>query len=211
VTIRNVAISGFTRGIVSDGQLHISDSAIEDNVRSGIFITGGSAFITDNRITGNGASGIYAADDTDASIGGNTIAGNGDFALALARNAYAVAGANSMYDNGRFAVDVGIDGPTPLFAPAITSARYDEETGDTIVALSASYTDTLYLFASPSLNRAGFAEAKEPVWSGGSRVVRVHRDLRRQYVTALGQRQVIRYGDSFAYVTSELSPGVQVK
>ncbi|HEX9459137.1 MAG TPA: right-handed parallel beta-helix repeat-containing protein, partial [Thermoanaerobaculia bacterium] len=184
---------------------------------------------------GNGASGIFYG-RTDATflmlreIRGNVIANNRDFAIAAVTGVDVVVRENSMHDNGGLAYDIGLDGvsPTPsglaaglVERPLVISARYDAVAGDTIIDLllnatppAASHTTyTLYLFASSHLNRGGYAEGETFLAKGSGNLVlgevRVHSDLRGQYITALTER-FVDFGDLQLTASSELSDGVRV-
>jgi len=138
---------------------------------------------------------------------------------------------NSMHDNGGMSIDIGLDGPSPSPAtgrydglverPEVTSARYDEATGDTIIVLglhaasipAARTAYTLYVYGTTHLNRAGFAEGetflRKVATANASTQVRVHADLRGHYITALTER-LIDYGDLQLTGSSELCLGVKV-
>jgi hypothetical protein len=128
----------------------VRNCLVSANVRSGVFIAGGSSIVLQQNLIGsilpspplaNGASGVFAGPDaSDIQIGENTITGNAQFGIAIARGARGVRlfGTNRIAGNGLLAIDHGLDGfsgygsdpqssRTP--APRITEAAYDEANG----------------------------------------------------------------------------------
>jgi hypothetical protein len=188
---------------------------------------------------GNGASGIYYGQPNGdgylvKEVRGNIIAYNRDFGVAAVKPAGIVVRENSIHDNGGLAFDIGLDGPTPtpkssvsagglVERPLVTSAHYDATAGETIIDLgldatvpaASISTYTLYVFATPHLNRAGFAEGETFLskvtlaHNADAAEVRVHGDLRGQYITALTER-FVDFGDLQLTASSELSDGVRV-
>jgi len=86
-TIANCDIGGNgLRGIaVVGGYGTVRDNTISGNTRSGMFITGEAQLkILNNRITNNGASGIYVGPSfSQVGVQGNTISGNYDFPIGI--------------------------------------------------------------------------------------------------------------------------------
>jgi len=229
------------RGIAANSNVYITHNVISGNARSGIFLTNGAvdSFITDNLIgvsptgadLGNGASGIYLGPGTiRVQVHGNTIAHNHDFGIAIDKASLEPAvDINSIYDNGGEAVDMGLDGPTAapdFFAmtPAITDAHYDAASGETVVAIHSGDLAPpnifqflrVFVYATPELNRAGFAEAKTFLvradLKDGDAVVRVPADLRGQLITAIAYRLLFSFQTGLAAEsTSEVSLGVRVR
>jgi len=221
------------RGITVDGAAGtIRDNVLSGNARSGIFATSTLGLqILSNRITGNGASGIYVGPTVyEVNVQGNTISGNHEFAIGIDRNATRVAvRENVMLDNGA-PFDIGMNGPEagalppgPPYIeprPSISSAVYDAASGDTVIAIDVHplhvYADTytLYVFANHGVDRAGRAEAETFLGTVSTQtdstvVFRAHADLRGQLITALTMRA--NPFDPTAYVSSELSDGVLVR
>jgi len=211
---------------------------INGNSRSGIFITSQASLkILANRITNNGASGIYVGPSFgQINVQGNVISGNHDFPIGIDVSAVRVAVRdNVMFDNGA-PFDIGLDGPgvdvSPLGSrieptPAVTSAVYDAASGDTVVTIDVNPfyvnfdTDTVYVFANHGLDRAGRAEAETFLGTVSIQrtatspkqatvVFRAHADLRGQIITALTLRSSPFEFDT-QEVSSELSDGVVVR
>lgn len=225
------------RGIaIAEGFGTIRGNTISGNARSGIFAAGptGHTYILDNRITNNGASGIYIGPSTlhpglivQVDVQGNTISGNHDFPVGTDSTVRRVAVRdNVMFDNGA-PFDIGMDGPgvVPLVAdqppPTITSAVYDAASGDTVVTIDIHPvrrnfdTWALYIFANHALDRAGRAEAETLLGSvstdnAATVVFRRHGDLRGQIITALTVRSTPFEFDT-QEASTELSDGVVVK
>jgi hypothetical protein len=227
------------RGIaVVSGYGTIRENVINGNSRSGIFATSQTSLkILANRITNNGASGIYVGPPggipgfiTQFNVQGNVISGNHDFPVGIDVRATRVAVRdNAMFDNGA-PFDIGMDGPgvhmPPAFnriepVPAITSAVYDAASGDTVVTIDVNPfhvdfdTYTLYVFGNQGLDRAGRAEAETFLGTVSTQkdatvVFRAHADLRGQILTALTLRSTPFDFDT-QEVSSELSDGVVVR
>jgi hypothetical protein len=186
-----------------------------------------------NAPLGNGASGVFFWSPTfdGRVLQGNVIAWNGQFGISSLAPGGLVVRENSMHDNGGMSIDIGLDGPTPtpehggpegfIERPMVVSARYDEAAGDTVINLTlraapfggelTSYT--YYVFTTTHLNRAGFAEGETFLTKlaamSGSTEVRVHADLRGNYITALAER-FVNFGFDQNTSSSELSDGVKV-
>jgi hypothetical protein len=232
-----VVIPNTDRGVrIMDGTAMVRGNLIRGNGRSGVFFDHAVGSMLDNRILDNGASGIFIGDESGSSLAvkeirGNVIAGNRDFGIAATSARNVAVRENSIHDNGGLSFDVGLDGPTavpPLpgnsFSlvqrPFVTSALYDAAANETVISMRTDdpppYGNTIYtfyLFATPRLNRAGFAEAETFLTKvrleRGSRAaeVRVPGDLRGQYITALAERYVY-FGDGQVTGRSELSLGL---
>lgn len=224
------------RGIrMLNGSGSFANNVIIGNARSGVYVDNGAVNVTGNRIVANGASGIFFdAPTTDPLanrvLQNNVIAWNGQFGISSIGPRGLVVRENSMHDNGAMAVDIGLDGPSPSPAtgnyaglverPTILSTRYDAASGDTIIALlldaqpitTSTTTWTVYLYATPHLDRAGFAEGEtfltKVVFPHASEI-RVHADLRGQWITGLTER-LIDFHDLQLTGSSELSAGVKV-
>lgn len=230
-----IAINGERGFRMIDGGATLTNNVIIGNTRSGVFVDNGVVQMTGNHIVANGASGVFfSAPTTDPLsnrvLQNNLIAFNGQFGVSSIGPRGLVVRENSMHDNGAMSVDIGLDGPSPSPAtgnyaglverPAILNARYDAASGDTIIALlldaqpipTSTTTWTVYLYATPHLNRAGFAEGEtfltKVVFPHASEV-RVHADLRGRWITAMTER-LIDYGDLQLRGSSELCAGVRV-
>jgi hypothetical protein len=228
------------RGIMTDDfNGEIARNVIGGNGRSGIFIGGvGSVSILDNRLgvaaaandpIPNGASGIYLARRTGvfshSTITGNVVANSGEWGIALGRDAAVNIdlGVNTLFANRLRGIDVGLDGPTldrpAEVAPLITSARFDEASGDTIIAgttpVGVYKTRTeIYLYANTRLDADGFAEGEEFLGvaflpPGGVFELRVHRDLRGKWIDGT-THTINNLSDLLVYETSEFSRPVRV-
>lgn len=211
---------------IEGGSGEVAGNVLARNARSGIFMTGGGATIKDNTIVDNGASGIYIGPLAGSGeISGNTIARNRDFGIAIDTAATGIVRVNSIHDNGIDAIDIGLDGPSDPrepHRPAVTAARYDAASGDTIVTLSTGTpaafvrTQTLLVYANAALDASGRAEAETFIGSvilhdaETTAELRVYGDLRGHYVTASNIAFFDYYGELQKTQVSELSDGVQV-
>lgn len=239
------AVPNGERGVrLVNGRVDARSNVISGNNHSGVYIDNGFATLFGDRIgvsptdapLGNGNSGVFfyspSPDPLDNRVlQGNVIAWNGQFGISAISPGGLVVRENSLHDNGGMSIDIGLDGPSPSPAtgrydslverPEVTSARYDDATGDTIIVLglhaasvpAARTTYTLYLYSTTHLNRAGFAEGEtfllKVATANASTQVRVHADLRGHYITALTER-LIDYGDLQLTGSSELCLGVKV-
>ena len=225
------------------GQSVIRDNILRDNVRSAIFDYSlhdpaipllPRLRIERNRITGNGASGIFLGEGSDgALITDNVIESNRDFGIAVARGAREVRIlANSIAHNGGSAIDVGLDGPTVTFpgnpidrnAAQIDFARYDPVTNITTITGRPSVTPIpvcdlcgthiVSIYANDAAEHGEFAEAEiylgEAEPNGSGFVFTFNGDLRGKYVTALATRWWMLVGSSL-YDTGELSKAFLVR
>lgn len=230
---------------VVNGTAYVENNVISGNVRTGVYIDNGLTTLTGNRVgvsptnapLGNGASGVFFWSPANAGSGNrilrnNVIAWNAQFGIASLSPDGLVVRENSMHDNGGMSIDIRLDGPTPtppgnglglVERPAVVSARYDDASGDTVIDLHLDAnqypftvtTYTLYVFATPHLNRAGFAEGETfltkvvlPLDVFATEV-RAHADLRGNYITALTER-FVDFGDFRVTGSSELCDGVKV-
>jgi hypothetical protein len=240
------AVPNGERGIrVVNGSVNVENNVISGNIRTGVYVDNGLTGLTGNRIgvsptnapLGNGASGVFFWSPADAGSGervlrDNVIAWNGQFGISSLTPGGLVVRENSMHDNGGMSIDIGLDGPTPtppgnglgfVERPAVTNARYDDASGDTVIGLrleanqypTTATAYTLYVFATPHLNRAGFAEGETFLTKVilprdvFTTEVRVRADLRGNYVTALTER-FVNFGDFQVTGSSELCDGVKV-
>lgn len=221
-------------------RLTVENNVISGNERSGVFAVGG-ADIVGNKIgvsasgapLGNGASGIFAFYGT---IEGNTIAHNHDYAIGTPKGTAPLVGENSMFDNGGLSFDIGMDGPGPnkftavydgvAETPSVAGATFDgtntiirlhddelsQPTGNFFAGIATLIT--LYVFETPQLNRAGFAEAEhflgKLVVDGQDATLVVPGDLRGHYITAIARRFLV-YFEYQSTTSSELSLGTQVR
>ena len=213
-------LSGNERGVVMSarGGVFIEDNLITGNRRAGIFLGDGYyATISRNRITHNGASGVFlnVAKGLESSGGGvdvdeNVIAHNGEWGLARTSAGFISLTKNSIFDNQSQGIDIGLDnetlnrssdlGTTPN-KPVLFSATYDSGTNATTVRgrldsvmLSGTYID---LYASSGLSRWGYPEgethvgAKQLLNSRADFEIVVPGDLRGKYITATNTRAQI--------------------
>jgi parallel beta-helix repeat protein len=181
-------LSGNYRGIamVGPGYATITDNVIRDNARAGIFADRSSYLvILRNRITGNGASGIFLNDANPwglqgAVVEGNVISGNAEWGIArVAAGDVSIRG-NSIFGNRYLAIDAGLDLETPNAPedrfrqegvpnkPVLISAQYDPASGKTRVhgrldseALVSVFSFAIDVYSSASLSTAGHAEAEQ--------------------------------------------------
>ncbi len=216
------AVPNGLRGLTGDGfSGEITGNVISGNRRSGVFLTDSSnATMRDNRIgvaaatddpLGNGASGIYVGGDSGALVEHNVIAHSGDFGVAIARFSAAQILENRIIQNVQSGIDLGLDGPTIDTAPRITSARFDQSTGETVVEgvtqaqRIANYarTVTAYVYANTRDEAGGdiflgsvLADAN------GNFTLRYHGDMTGKYIDAM-YFQLTDFGDGVARESSE--------
>jgi parallel beta-helix repeat protein len=197
----------------------IRGNVVSNNRRSGMYLLVWGGDVRDNRIEGNGASGIFLGYGTDMVVENNVIAGNGEFGVAIAVQGRAEIRGNTIARNGAGAYDVGLDGPTIGGAPQIDVAR--EEMGDTIIEghVAAPFlfyrtTRTIYLFANREVDGQGFAEGEDFLGTAvadaaGHFSFRVPADLRGRWIdgTAL---VVTDFGDAIYKTSSEFGPPLRV-
>lgn len=125
--LRGLRADKFTGDIVAN--------TMTGNLRSGIFLTAASgASIHNNRLSGNGASGIFIGGRIfEVDLEGNTIEANGQFGIAVEHASDLTIGPNVIRDNGLQAIDIGLNGPSPGGVPVIGSVRTDVATGETVI------------------------------------------------------------------------------
>ena len=238
---RNLRGVNFAAGGYFDTVI-IRDNTIRDHIRSAVFdgSDGAPGFslgprirIERNRISGNGASGIFLGERSDgALIVDNVIESNHDFGIAVARGAHNVRILqNSIAHNGS-AIDIGLDGPTLLLplptgdrsAAVIESATYDPATNTTTIAGKPSVTPIgicdlcithiVSLYANDAAEHGEFAEAQNYLGdaqpNGSGFVLTFNGDLRGKYITALATRWVNGVGSDF-FDTAELSKAFLVQ
>jgi len=220
----------------------IRDNLLADNARSAVFVDndhnlGGPLVpairIERNRITGNGASGIYLGPGSDgALLVDNVIEHNHDFGLAVARGAINVRLLPNVIAHNGAAIDIGLDGPTPSLpeptgdrSPAvIESARYDPATNTTTISgrpgvtpigiCDLCMTHIVSLYANDAPEHGEYAEAQtylgEAQPNGAGFVFTFNGDLRDKYVTALVTLWVNGVGSDL-FNTAELSKAVLIR
>jgi hypothetical protein len=226
------------RGIVVDQRtVAITNNVISANRRSGIFLVDhppaksfwqerGST-ITGNTIgldrnhqpLGNGACGVYV--DGSAVVRSNYIAFNHEQGISIAHTTDPVdVETNSIFANGQIGIDVGIDGPSFSFRPAIISARYDAATNETVIdmisiATSGNSVADYRIYASDAPHPSGYGDGQYFVGqlyrnpSGDVFTFRAAGDLRGKWVSATqGNRTV---SDFAVEQTSEFGRAVKVE
>jgi hypothetical protein len=135
------------RGINTDANGAIYENRISNNIRSGIWAWSGSLYLRQNRITDNGASGIFLGPAVRAAqVRLNVIANHPEMGVAIARGARGVdLMENAIRANGGLGIDWGLDGVSPVDsddpagpsnAPVLLAARYDAATDQTLVTLT---------------------------------------------------------------------------
>lgn len=181
----------------------ITANVMHDNTRSAIFLTDQSfATIRDNDIDGNGASGIYIGGASSAVIENNSIADSPAFGIAIDRSSRAEIFENHIVNNGQPGIDLGLDGPTLSGTPAITSARFDPSTGDTIIEGVIAQTPNAYPVTTMAYVYANTRdEAGGDLFLGSQRTdasghftLRYHGDLTGKYIDAMTYI-IIDFGD----------------
>lgn len=140
------------RGINLDGALAtVSNNVVSHNQFSGIGMWSGSVRFEQNRIEGNGASGIFLGPLVEhVAILNNVIADQREMGIAAARSKANVdIRGNSMKNNGGLGIDWGLDGVSPVDAddregpsnaPVLLSATYDAAQKKTFITLSLKTT-----------------------------------------------------------------------
>jgi parallel beta-helix repeat protein len=114
-------ISGNYRGvvIVDEGSVRVSDNLITGNQRSGIFADRSAYLeILGNRVTANGASGIFLNPVhpyafTAVVVEENVVSGNAEWGIARTPTGDARIQRNAIFGNRYFAIDAGLDFGTP--------------------------------------------------------------------------------------------------
>ncbi|HEY0160526.1 MAG TPA: right-handed parallel beta-helix repeat-containing protein [Thermoanaerobaculia bacterium] len=231
-------IRGNYRGVVLAGSADatIRDNLIEGNVRAGIFVDRTfSVFVTNNRVVGNGASGMFFnlfPRDTASSahVTHNLIAGNGEWGITRTDNGNIAIQRNSIYGNAHPAIDLNLDFDTPNrpaddFSsipnkPVLFSAHYDPARQMTYVtgrletaANGSSIEIDFYVDEHPTRRHLGAWVASFLV--GGTAVEReftfaIPRNLLGKYLVATNTRQ--RHGSGLLLMdTSEVSNAVPVQ
>ncbi|HEX2060282.1 MAG TPA: right-handed parallel beta-helix repeat-containing protein, partial [Thermoanaerobaculia bacterium] len=218
------------RGLRLDGAPRplVKDNVIRNNRYSGIWMWAGSAWLLENRIENNGASGIFlGADVFTAEVLRNTISGHPHMGVAVAHGARDVEiHGNTMRDNRGLGIDWGLDGRSPARdddaeghgnAPVILSAKYDPGTQTTAVTFTLT-TRKLAQVAGVDVeffaNATPHGEGDEPLAiaylvrnDGVPVTVTLHRDLRGKWLNATASRWI-----DFSELggTSEFSNSVRV-
>ncbi len=215
-----------------NGVAHVANNVIRGNTRSGIFALR-ALDIVGNRITGNGASGVYLA--LTGTVEGNTIADNHEFGIGTGKAYGTLVGENSIFGNGGMSLDIGMDGPSKPFdpirvagTPQVTDAFFDGK--QTVIKLhvdeksspnaqpsfnAVTVVITVWIFETPRLNRAGFAEAEhflgKVVVDGVDATLSVPSDLRGHYITAIARRSADYFREAQFVAGSEPAAGLQVR
>lgn len=216
----------FTRG----GFVHVTDSIISGNRRSGVFAWSGNVSIERSQLEHNGASGAFLAFG-QLFVSASTIAHNGEFGLAVAPTITNVSvTGGSVYSNGITGIDWGLDGPGSADRrvpppPSIRDASFDAEKNATVITGTFARESVigpllgLQVWASRALNASGHAEGERALAAqvtiaqeaDGSFSYRaeVREDLRGQIVTVtVGSSP---YLDAVPAYTTEFSAGVTVR
>lgn len=205
VLVERNTIESNLRGLRLDGAPRpvVRNNVIRDNRYSGVWMWTGGAWLQENRIENNGASGIFLGPQVGtATITRNTISGHPHMGVAVAYGARDVEiRANTMRDNRGLGIDWGLDGPTAPRdddtsthgnAPVLLSAVYDASRNVTVVTV-AMHTRPLYQLGGLELDL--FADG-EPVATAyhapyeGTRTVDLHADLRGKSITATASRWI---------------------
>jgi len=232
-TIRRCDVSrNRARGI----ELYEQNSVVTDNVLSdnahagGFFWIDGAIDVRRNRVTGNGASGLFFHNTVAfgyrfADVRDNLIENNAHAGIGLTAFASGNFARNVMVGNHNGAIDIGLDGPTLesksgnpglggiIGAPVITSAKF--ENGVTTIegrvgARSGALVlnDAIYVYA----NTREASDAEELIGTldrattAGTLTLRVDRDLRGRWITASEYSTWIYDFDHAAQGTSEVGP-----
>ncbi|HJQ35520.1 MAG TPA: right-handed parallel beta-helix repeat-containing protein [Thermoanaerobaculia bacterium] len=220
LTITNNVFRENERGIVTSvaNDIEIVDNVIDGNRRAGVFLGhGGYATVTRNRITNNGASGMFV-NTGGADIDDNVIAFNGEWGVARTQAPEIALRRNSIYGNTSQGIDVNLDNETPNRAddsfgapnkPVLFSAAYDAASDKTIVRghldsgpWNHSYPSsfTIEVYASSSLSAWGFPQGEKLVGSTntGPRSdfeLAIAGDQRGKFLTATNTRaHIIGFG-----------------
>lgn len=227
VLIARNHLIGNTRGLGLRAQyVTVEENVISGNRRAGIFASdGGYAFIRNNRIESNGASGVFLHVET-AEVERNTIANNEHWAIARTLRGDVLASANSIFGNTLQGIDVGLDGETPRNRPVLFWAIYDPARRATVIRGRFDGEDvpvytriSIELFASDALSRTDQPQAERSlieldIEPGKSEFeIAVAEDLRGKWITAVShvlELPLFAHGASAPGNTSELSNAVFV-
>ncbi len=140
------------RGLrLDDSGAGVTGNIIANSRYSGVWLWHGAAWLHDNAIENNGASGIFIGPEVGyAEVLHNTISGHGDMGVAVARGAYNVdIRQNSMRDNAGLGIDWGLDGVSPIVEddrgganpPVLFAAVYDAAKDETIIGMTLQTRD----------------------------------------------------------------------
>ncbi|HEX2059738.1 MAG TPA: right-handed parallel beta-helix repeat-containing protein, partial [Thermoanaerobaculia bacterium] len=234
-------LSANDRGIalVAEGYATVADNVIDGNRRAGIFADRFSrADIVRNRVTRNGASGIFlnVANPWDlqaAVVEQNVISGNAQWGIARAFSGDVSIRRNAIFGNGALGIDIGLDletpnapsdphfGPGVPNKPVLLSAVYDTAANKTRVrgridsdSLTSWTGFTLDFYASAAPGDAEQWLAALPLPHGGAHTdfeIEVDGDLRGRFITATNTRMHIMFWDDPVFDTSELSAAIRVE
>ena len=178
-------IRGNLRGLMGFGTgfLYLHDNVISNNRRSGVWLESGYyPAVYENKIEGNGASGIYFGPGCQFGMADeNEIHSNRDFGVAISpKSKWIEVRGNSMKGNGQLGIDFALDLMTPNVAddsmrpvpnaPMITSATYDPVAKKTIIfghvdlrkpADVGYYNALVDVYSSTALDAHGMAQGEQ--------------------------------------------------
>jgi hypothetical protein len=220
-----------SRGITGEAgsQLTVRRNRIHWNGRSGLFALGHATLAEENAVENNGASGVFAT-GYNTRIVRNRITENAHFGVAVPRGVGTLAiSENSMSGNALAGIDRGLDGfdgyryddytthQAYIPPPRITEARYDAGTNTTTIR--GTYFDardhwgrwTVELFSNPRREPQGETFLGRTQAAGGEFTLTVPRDLRGQFVTATGFRELFLGWSGDWRWTTEFAEVVEVE
>ena len=233
----NVVVAGCTierngsRGVTSEANawVHVIGNRIRHNGRSGVFALGPNTSIRDNDVEENGASGVFIA-RYNAEVVGNRIRGNGEFGIAVDRSVGTLTISENSIEGNRIAgIDRGLDGhdgdryddyathAAYIPPPRVTSATYDPSANATTIR--GTYFDardrwgawSLELFTNAAPEGQGATFLGRTSAANGAFALVVQGDLRGQFITATGFRQLWLGWSGDWWWTSEFSQPIEVR
>ena len=200
----------------------VRGNVISRNRYSGIWMWTGWAYIQENAIQDNGASGAFFGPQARGVMILNFVTGNREMGVAVARGVSSLdLRRNAFKGNGALAIDWGLDGPSttpddrngPVNAPVLLAARYDAVSNTTVVDViipSADLTGLIEIRANATSDAEGESPAGEQ-WGKPSQIkqVTLHGDFRGKWLNATWTR--VGDPDWGPWLTSEFGNAILVE
>jgi hypothetical protein len=230
---------GITFDVPASG-FDVTHNLISGNGRSGVFIASGHLITLEENTIGSGSAGLPLPNDaagvligpqaSDVLLQRNTIANNTKFGVAVAQEtARFELIDNSITRNGFIGIDRGLDGfsgyenddfdvyHAKIPPPRIGSATFNPKANTTTVI--GTYNDEndhwgtwdVTLFRNTVNDGQGEAVLGHTVAFSGRFILTVPGDLRGQFITATGRRELFLGFSGNWFWTSEFSEAVEVR
>ena len=221
-------------------EFDVINNIVSGNARSGVFIAGAYSVTleentigrgSDGRPLPNGAAGVLIGPQvTEALLRRNTIANNTKFGVAVATEAAQFALVdNSITGNGFIGIDRGLDGfsgyenndfdvyHAKIPPPRVMSATFNPAANRTTII--GTYNDAndywgrwkITLFRNTVNDGQGEFVLGHTAAISGTFRLELPGDLRGQFITATGQRELVLGYSGYWYWTSEFSEAVEVR